>query len=56
MIYIGANSRTMNRDAYGNTVYNDPALDRLIYLHVGDRMIAYDALNGAMKDSSRNYY
>ena len=52
MIYIGANSGTMNRDAYGNTVYNDPALDGLIYLHVGDRMIAYDALNGAMKDSS----
>lgn len=52
MIYIGANSATLNRDAYGNTVYNDPALDGLIYLHVGDRMLAYDALNGAMRSSS----
>lgn len=54
MIYIGANTGTMNTDAYGKTVYNDPALDGLIYLHVGDRMVAFDALNGAMRDSAGN--
>lgn len=54
MIYIGANTGTMNTDSYGNTIYNDPALDGLIYLHVGDRMVAYDALNGAMKDPFGN--
>lgn len=54
LIYVGANTGTMNKDSHGKTVYNDPALDGLIYLHVGDRMIAYDVLNGAMKDSAGN--
>lgn len=54
LIYIGANTGTMNKDALGNTIYNDPALDGLIYLHVGDRMLAYDALNGAMRDPGGN--
>lgn len=54
IIYIGANIGTMNKDIHNNTIYNDPALDGLIYLHVGDRMVAYDALSGAMRDSAGN--
>ena len=50
LIYIGINTGTMKRDPTGKTIYNDPALDGLVYLHVGDRMAAYDNLKGAIRE------
>lgn len=47
LIYIGTNTGNMNtRD--GSTVYNDPLLDGLVYIHVGDRLIAHNAFQGAL--------
>ncbi len=51
LIYIGANTGTMNLDPYGKTRYNDPALDGLIYLHVGDRVVGYDNLKGSLMEA-----
>lgn len=52
MVYVGTNTGTMNTDSSGHTIYNDPELDGLIYLHVGDRVIGYDNLKGILKNSS----
>lgn len=51
LIYIGTNTGTMNKDPYGRTKYNDPALDGLIYLHVGDCVVGYDNLKGTLRES-----
>lgn len=50
LIYIGTNTGTMNTDSMGITRYNDPVLDGLIYLHVGDRLVGYDNLKGILKE------
>lgn len=52
LIYIGDNTGKMKTDSKGKTIYNDPLLDGLIYLHVGDRIIAFDAFKGIVRDSS----
>ena len=50
-IYIGTNTGIMKTDPSGKTLFNDPALDGLVYLHVGDRIAAYDNLKGAIRES-----
>lgn len=49
LIYIGTQTGKMNT-RQGKTVYNDPLMDGLVYTHVGDRMIAFDAMRGILKD------
>lgn len=51
LIYIGTNTGKMNTDSEGITRYNDPALDGLVYLHVGDRLVGYDNLKGVLKEN-----
>lgn len=53
LIYIGQNTGKMKTSG-GKTVYNDPQLDGLVYLHVGDRVIAYDTYKGVLRDSNNN--
>ncbi len=50
LIYIGTNTGTMKKDPSGRPSYNDPALDGMVYLHVGDRIAAYDTLKGALRE------
>ncbi len=50
-LYIGTNTGTMKTDLSDKTLFNDPALDGLVYLHVGDRIAAYDNLKGAIRES-----
>lgn len=54
LIYIGTNVGKMNVDGYGNTIYNDPLMDGLIYSHVGDRILGFDNLYGVLKEGTSN--
>ncbi|MDF2588237.1 MAG: hypothetical protein K0S41_2078 [Anaerocolumna sp.] len=51
LIYIGANIGKFNTVS-GKTVYNDPKLDGLVYLHVGDRVVAFDTFKGILKNDT----
>ncbi|RDU21842.1 DUF5057 domain-containing protein [Anaerosacchariphilus polymeriproducens] len=60
MIYFGLNTKWMNTNAAGQTVYNDTSMNGLIYTHTGDRVICEPTIAGMLNrdyvGSSRNNY
>lgn len=54
MIYMGLNDGMFSK-SLGKTVYNDHALDRKVYLHIGDQVVGGIALKGLAQNETANY-
>lgn len=48
LVYIGMNTGRMNVDASGATVYNDPNMNGLVYMHTGDAFQGQNRIAGLL--------